>query len=329
MKKVGLGIIGLGYIGKMHLRHGLKLNNAHIVGVSDLSKRALNEAKSLGVKKTFTNYEQLLKEPDLDSVIIGLPTHLHVDCAIQAIEAGKDIFLEKPIARNVKEAREIVSAAKKKPVELMMGYPHRFNTPFSKLKGKIESGVLGDVEIAHATFISSGPFFHRAVDNAPSPVPEWWFDKELTGGGALVDLGCHLINLLRWYFGEITAIRSYLGHRFNIDLEDHAICIAQFESGATGAISVGWFSQEYQLKVDVLGSVAHASAQHRPENRLVAAGQMLTTGTSEFHRPHLAELQYFVDCLIRHLKPSPSGEDGLKDLEAIDLAYKNAVDLER
>jgi predicted dehydrogenase len=329
MKKVGLGIIGLGYIGKIHLRHGLKLKNARIVGVSDLSKRALNDAKILGVKKTFTNYEELLKEPNLDSVIIGLPTHLHLDCAIRAIEAGKDVFLEKPIARNVKEAKEIVSAAQRNSVKLMIGYPHRFNAPFRELKEKIESGELGDVEIAYATFISSGPFFHRAVDYAPSPVPEWWFDRELTGGGALMDLGCHLINLLRWYFGEITDIDSYLGHRFNIDLEDHAICMAQFDSGTTAAINIGWFSQEYQLKIDLFGSVSCASAQHRPENRLIAVARMLTTGTSKFYWPHLVELQYFANCLIQDLKPSPSGEDGLRDLEAISLAYKNIVDLKR
>lgn len=329
MKKVGLGVIGLGYIGKIHLRNGLKLENAHIVGVSDLSKRALDDAKILGVKKTFTNYEQLLKEPNLDSVIIGLPTHLHLDCAIRAIEAGKHVLLEKPIARNVKEAKEIVSAAQRNSVKLMIGYPHRFNPAFRELKEKIESGELGDVEIAYATFISSGPFFHRTVGYVPSPVPEWWFDKELTGGGALMDLGCHLINLLRWYFGEITGINSYLGYRFNIDLEDHAICMTQFESGTTGAINVGWFSQEHQLKIDLLGSVSHASAQHRPENRLVAAARMLTTGISKLYWPHLAELQYFAKCLIQDSKPSPSGEDGLKDLEAISLAYKNAADLKR
>jgi len=327
MKKVGLGIIGLGYIGKMHLRHGLKLKNAHIVGVADVSKRALDEAKSLGVKKTFTDYQQLLKEADLDSVIIGLPTHLHLDCAVKAIEAEKNVFLEKPMARNVQEAKEIVSAAQRHSVKLMIGYPHRFNSPFCRLKERIENGELGDVEIAYATFISSGPFFHRAVDYAPSPVPEWWFDRELTGGGVLVDLGCHLINLLRWYFGEIAEIRSYLGHRFNLDLEDHAICMTQFESGTVASISVGWFSQEYQLRVDLLGSVKHASVQHSPENRLVAATQMLATGTSEFHWPHFAELQYFVNCITHDSKPSPSGEDGLKDLEAISLAYRNSVDL--
>lgn len=325
MKKVGLGLIGLGYIGKVHLRHSLKLANSRLVAVSDLSKKALNEARNVGVKKTFINYEQLLKERDIDAVIIALPTHLHLQCAKQAAEAKKHIFLEKPIARNVAEAKEIISVARRNSVKLMIGYPLRFNTKFCSLKEKIGSGVLGDVEVAYASYISSGPFFHRAESYVPSPVPEWWFKKELTGGGALVDLGSHMINLLRSYFGEITDIKSRLRHRFNMEFEDCAICLAEFESETLAMISVGWFSQEYQLKVELLGSVGHAKAQHLPSNPIVTAAQLLTTGNSQFYWPHFAELQYFIRCLIHNLSPSPSGEDALKDLEAISLAYKNEI----
>lgn len=327
MRRIGLGIIGLGYIGKIHLRHALKLRNASLAAVSDLSKKSLNEAKELGVRKTYTDYKQLLKDPEIDSVIIALPTHLHLECAKEAASAKKHIFLEKPIARDTSEAKNIISAAQRNSVKLMIGYPLRFNTEFCRLKEKRTSGVLGDVEVAYATFVSSGPFYHRTVDSAPAPVPEWWFKKELTGGGALVDLGCHLINLLRWYFGEVKEIKSYLGYRYNFDFEDHAICLSQFESGTKAIVNVGWFSQEYQLKVELLGSLAHARVEHRPQNRLATAAQMLTMGTSEFHHHHFSELQYFVDCAIHDSDPSPSGEDGLRDLEAIRRAYQNSIKL--
>jgi predicted dehydrogenase len=264
-----------------------------------------------------------LKNPDVDAVIIALPTHLHLKCAREAAEAKKNIFLEKPMARNVEEARQIISFAQSNSVKLMIGYPHRFNETFCKLKRAIDSGVLGDVEVANGTFISSGPFYHRAEGYAPVPVPEWWFKRELTGGGALVDLGSHVINLLRWYFGEIRNIRGHFGHRYNLDLEDSAICLVNFDSGTTGIINVGWFSQGFQLKLDIFGTVACITAQHAPSNIFSSAAQMLTTRTSKFHRPHLAELQYFVNCVNQDLPPSPSGQDGLKDLEAIAQAYKN------
>jgi len=328
MKKIGLGIIGLGYIGKTHLHHGQKLANAQLVGVADLSKQALKAARNAGVKKTFTNYEELLKEPDIDAVIIALPTHLHLQCAKMAAEARKHIFLEKPIARNVAEAKEIISTAQKNSAKLMIGYPLRFNKKFQGIKEQLKNGTLGDIESAYATYISSGPFFHRAEGYAPTPVPEWWFNKEMTGGGALVDIGSHLINLLRWYFGEITQIKSHLGHRFHMDFEDSALCLARFETGTIAVINAGWFSQDFLLRVDLFGSVKNATASHATSNPILTVAQILTTGTSHFYLPHLAELKHFVNCLIHDLPPSPSGEDGLKDLEAIVQAYQNEIRLD-
>lgn len=159
-------------------------------------------------------------------------------------------------------------------------------------------------------------------------MPQWWFKKELTGGGALIDVGCHLTNLLRWYFGELKDVKSHLEHRFNLDLEDHVICLIKFESGTVAVMTVGWFSQEFQVKVDLFGTVRHSEAQMTSENPLLTASQLLTTGLSKFFWPYLAELQHFVHCLTQDLILSPSGKDALKDLEAIVQAYDNQVRLE-
>ena len=320
-------MIGLGYIGKIHLRNSLRLANASLEAVSDVSKRALNDAKKDGVKKTFTSYEHLLEDPQIDAVIIALPTHLHLDCAKKAAEAKKHILLEKPLARNVADAKEIISVVQKNHVKLMMGYHLRFNKLLGNLRNKIKSGELGDVVVAYATNVSTGPFMHRAHGYAPLPVPEWWFKKELTGGGALIDLGSHMINLLRWYFGEFTDIKSYLGYRFNLDFEDQATCLGRFESGTTAVINVGYFSQKFQLKVELLGTVEHAVAANIPPNPISAAVQMLATNTSDFWRPYIAELECFVNCIVNDVQPCPSGNDGLKDLEAIQAAYKNSIRL--
>jgi hypothetical protein len=93
-------------------------------------------------------------------------------------------------------------------------------------------------------------------------------------------------------------------------------------------MTVGWFLQGYVLKTEFFGTVDHAFAQHHLGNRLLSAVQLLSTGRSEFYRPHFDELQYFVNCLIKDSSPSPSGYDGLKDIEAISLAYKNEIRLE-
>jgi len=298
------------------------------MAVCDVSMKALRYAKKMGVRNTFTNYEQLLKDQNVDAAIIALPTHLHEKCAKKAAEAGKDVFLEKPLARSVNEGKEILATAKRNGVKIMVGYPLRFAFSFLNLKEKIESGVLGEVQSSYATFVDSGPFFHRAERGIPYPVPEWWFNKEMTGGGVLIDHGCHLINLLRWYFGEITEIKSYLGYRFNMDVEDQATCIAKFESGPISIINVGWFSLDYQLKIELLGTVKHTFAHRKPPNRIVAVAQQLLFNSSEFRKPHLRELEYFAQCVKQDLPPNPSGNDALKDLETITQAYKNNIRLD-
>jgi len=326
MKKVGLGLIGLGFIGKVHLRNSAKLTNAQVLAVSDTSQRALKEAQTTaGIEKTFVNYKQLLKDDSIDAVVIALPTHLHAQCACDAAEANKHILLEKPIARNVEEAKEIITVAERNSVKLMLGYPLRFNWAMGKLREQIKNGSIGEVETAYATFVDSGPFKHRTQDHVPVPVPEWWFKKELSGGGALMDQGSHMINLLRWYFGEIIDIKGHLGYRFNMDFEDSAVCFAEFDSGTRAVINVGWFSQMYQQKIEVFGTVRHAAVNNVPPKRLLAAMQMLTINTTTFFRAHTAELGHFVNCISNDDKPSPSGIDGLKDLQAIEAVYKNPM----
>ena len=325
MKKIHVGIIGLGYIGKIHLKNCLKLKSAKIIAAADISKKALNYARELGIKRLFTDYHELLKQPDIDAVLISLPTHLHTECTISAAEEGKHVFLEKPLASKLEEGKKIISAVKKHDVKLMVGYPLRFSRKFIDIKKQMESGALGDIQAAHAVNIAAGPFMHRAETMTPLPVPEWWFNKNLTGGGALIDLGSHMINLTRWYFGSVRRIKSYLGYRFNFDFEDQAICIAQFESGTTAVIDVGWFSQKPKVSIELYGTVGHAYGDHKSRGKIITAVQLILGMTPTFFIPYLNEVSYFIDCIKNDCQPSPNGEDALEDLKVITDAYSNQI----
>lgn len=327
VKEVNLGVIGLGFIGKVHLRNCLRLDSIKVLAAADTSKKALNYAKAFGVKHLFTDYHELLKLEDLDAVIVSLPTHLHAECAIAAMKAGKHVFLEKPLARNPEEGREIVSAARKSGVKFMVGYPLRFAPEFENLKSRMESGALGDIQLAHAVNIAAGPFLHRAESNAPRPVPEWWLNRELTGGGALIDLGCHMINLLRWYFGEVSDVKARLGYRFNLDFEDHATCIIDFKCGTSAIVNVGWFSQNTALGVELFGTMGHAQAYHSPSSKVVTAIKLILGRTPKFFIPYLEEIWHFVNSIGKDdaEESKLSGEDALKDLEAIAKAYKSQI----
>ncbi len=142
---MNLGLIGLGSMGKVHLKNCLRLKSAKLVSVADSSKKALRFAKQVGIKNVQTDYNKLLDDKSLDAVIISVPNFLHRECTCRAAEAGKAIFLEKPLARNVAEGEQILSSVRREGVKLMVGYPSRFSEAFNGLKTKVESGKCWEI----------------------------------------------------------------------------------------------------------------------------------------------------------------------------------------
>ena len=328
MNNVRIGLIGLGFMGKIHLLNGRKLESVDLAAVSDQSKKALRLAKKQGIKKTYSDYHQLLDDKSIDGVIIALQTHLHAICAKEAAEAGKDILLEKPLARTVAEGKEILSTVEKHNVKLMVSYPLRFVPRFQALNELIISGQIGEVQFANAANIGSGPIYHRAEMSIPKPIPDWWLDKKSTGGGALLDLGCHMINLLHWYFGDVSDVKCYLGYRYGLDIEDHAKCLLRFRNGTIAAVNTGWFSQNSQISVSLHGTLDGAYVYYKPPSKVKTAMQLMLRKTPQYYMSFRGILSHFAECIEHDMTPSPSGEDGLKDLEIISLAYKNQIRLD-
>ncbi len=325
MQKVNLGLIGLGGAGRIHLNNCLRLENARLVAVADTSELARHFAKSRGVAKVFDDYTKLLEDSSVDCVIVSLPTYLHSECAILASEHKKHILMEKPLARNVREAKEIVTKTAKAGIKIMVAYPLRFSK-FAAIKSEIDSGHLGDVVAANATNVWHGPFFPVTSVSVPSAIPSWWLDPKLTGGGVLIDLGSHMINLLRWYFGDkLDSVKSILGHRFNMPIEDHAVCFMKFKQGTLATINLGWYAQTKSLTMKLFGTAKTISMTLTDESKtshmLNVLGIKSTPEESAFYN----ELNYFVDCIISDQAPSPSASDALRDLEIISQAYDNQI----
>jgi len=265
----------------------------------------------------------MLDNENIDAVIISLPNFLHLESAICAAEAGKDIFLEKPLARDVKEGEKIIETVKKNDVKLMVGYPLRFNKVFIDINEKINDGFFGEVHAVDASDVSHGPFSARSDSEGPSPVPSWWFSKELTGGGALIDLGSHLINLLIWNFGEVTEAKSYLGYEYNMEVEDLALGVLKFRNGPIASIRVGWFSKDFQINFKIYGSAKISSKNVMPTTFTILFNAIKTKIGKYDHDPFYQEIKYFTDCINSDIPPIPSGEDGLKDLEVISMMYND------
>jgi predicted dehydrogenase len=323
LKKVNLGIIGLGSQGKIHLRNCLRLKDVNVLGVADVSKKALSYAKKIGVKKVYKNYEDLLKNEQLDAAVISLPNFLHLEGAITTAEAGKDIFLEKPLARNVEEGKRIVSYVRKNGVKLMVGFDLRFNPIVREIYKKIKDGFFGEIQSVVATNVSSGPFTSRSTKVGPVPVPSWWFNEKSVGGGVLLDLGSHMIDLLTWYFGEVSYLESYLGYMLNMDIEDVATCNLKFKDGPFATINVGWFSKDFMQSIQICGTAKNLWIPISPTSALVKVWRDFKRKIGWYnYDPYYSELKYFVQCLQKDEKPIPSEEDGLKCLRLVSLAYE-------
>jgi predicted dehydrogenase len=325
LNSIKLGLIGLGSIGKIHLRNSQKLTNSKIISVSDISEQAHKFSKEMGVPNFYKDYKEMLKQSELDAVIVSLPNYLHEQCIDDICDSGKNILMEKPLARNPSEGRSIVDKVRRHNLKIMVGYPLRFIPYLLDAKNEIDSGDLGFIENLHAVRVGSGPYSHRTEDGYPTRVPEWWFSKEKTGGGALLDIGCHMINLLRFYFGDVKKIYGFFGYKYGLDVEDQALCMIEFNNGTKGTLTLNWTSRMDLLKIDLYGTVANKMIYKKPQSKPVTALKLLLN-PSESMYPMLREIEYFSECIMNDVDPEPSGEDGLKDLLAIESAYKNVID---
>lgn len=328
MNKINIGIIGLGNQGNLHLQNCLRLKDVSLLGVADTSKHSLKQAAAKGVKNVYSNYEDLLKDDKINAVIVSLPNFLHRECATKAAEAGKDILMEKPLAGNVNDGEQILTSVRKNGVKFMVGYSMRFDPVLRGLREEIIEGIYGEVQVAEATNVSNGPFTPRGDHYGPTPVPDWWFDKSRVGGGALMDLGVHLIDLFTWYFGEVDSVSSYLGYKFNMELEDLALCIIRFKNGPLAVVNAGWFSKEATASISINGTSNNFARIISPRSRksLIWSDLKKKLGLNA-RSSSLEELKYFIDTIKKGENPSPSGEEGLIGLQTVAMAYKNSYQI--
>jgi len=242
-----VGVAGIGHIGKMHFFNLSKLKDVELVAVADKSKKNRVLANHLGVKEVYSDYSDLFEKGKLDATVISLPNFLHVDAVELASENGIDVMMDKPLARSVEEAKEIISAIHRNNTRLMVSTNFRYFPHVQKLKNLLDVGMIGDVVLVTLEHIMNGPWSHPLY---PKPTPDWWFDKELVGGGALMDNGYHTLDLFTWMFGNCDVESAQLGFRYNLDLEDSATLIVKSKSGTQGIINCGWFSNVLFPKLD-------------------------------------------------------------------------------
>jgi predicted dehydrogenase len=239
VKILKVGIIGLGHMGQLHMLNAMRVDGVNVVAAADKDKKSRKYAERFHLK-TYDDYRKLIDSENLDAVIMSLPNFLKRDGLFYAAEKGLDIFLDKPISRNYSEAKDMFAKVQKEHVRLMVGVNYRYFPCVQQLKAKLDSGEIGDPVIATSELVMNGPISHALV---PVPVPEWWLNKDLSGGGALLDLGYHLIDALCWLMGDFDVSYSDLGHTLHLPIEDKGTIVLKSKSyNASAVVNVGWFS---------------------------------------------------------------------------------------
>jgi predicted dehydrogenase len=328
-------------MGMLHLMNCQKIDGVKVVAAADASKKALAKAKSLGVKTLYKDYHELLRNSSgVDAVVISLPNFMHLESIQLALEAGLNVFAEKPLARSVEECREIVRLVEKSGRKFMVGHVSRFIEVNQKLKQNLDKGVIGNLEVATIEEIINGPFAHPRV---PAPVADWWFDPKKSGGGALLDIGYHMIDLFRFFAGESEVMFSHLIHRYNLPVEDGAIVILHSRSSVKGIINIGWYQQtifpKFNFRVLLHGTAGYLSSDsfvpRNPYSHAIKVGlkniarravgkRIRFLAYTYYYEPFYKEMAHFFDCIKNDSEPSISAVDGLRTVETIEQAYKTS-----
>lgn len=336
--KLKLGLAGLGKMGLLHLNLLKFMDGVVLEAASDKNQRNLKKAERLGVRRLFTDYKDMYEKVELDAVIIALPHFMHEEAVILAAEKGFNIFIEKPLGRTVKECKRMLKVVEKNSVKLCVDHNYRFFGNVEKLKKAYDNGCIGEVALFTSANATGGPF------SIPLFSEDWWIKPELSGGGVLIALGPHLIDIFEWFFGDTVVLNAVLNSKFDIDCEDTAsLTLKSKKTGTIGTINVGWFERVALSKFDFYvrlhgtgGSIStddfgprnlfFNAAKEGMKNvvRRILGRKISPMIVQYFPYSYYIILMRFLESIIKDERPPVNGRDGLKTIEIVENAYKMA-----
>ena len=253
MNKVGFGVIGTGIVGgAWHADVYSRMPQSKLVAVCDLDEgRATEVAKKHGVEAVYTDYRQLLANPDVTAISIATPDHAHREIAVAAAEAGKHILVEKPLATTVEDGEAMVSAARKHKVKLAVDFHNRVSAPFVNAKQSVQSGELGTLTYIYA-HLSNTTLVAREMLRWAAKSSALWF------------LGSHITDMACWLLEDepkrvYGVSRSGILKDMGVDTEDFHVAIVEFKKGAVFTLENAWILPDtepmvFNFKYQILGS---------------------------------------------------------------------------
>jgi predicted dehydrogenase len=339
MKPIGIGIIGSGGIAQgAHLPayKALAEENVRVIAVADVRRETAEQAaKKFEVPHVFEDYRDLLRRDDIDAVSVCTPNFMHKQPAIDAMEAGKHVLVEKPLAINAAEGREMVEAARRTGRKLQAGLNNRFGSAQQALKRFIEAGELGDI------------YYARSQALRRRGIPSWgvFTQKDKQGGGPLIDIGVHILDLTLWLMGHpkpVSAsgqVYTKFGTRSDVvglmgqwdpekyTVEDFGVGFIRFETGATLTLETSFAAnlEKEIFNAELFGTEGGCSLS--PLRLFLERHKTLLDATPvslpQVHT-HQAEIRSFIEAIRNDTEPVVTGEEGLMVTAILDAIYRSA-----
>lgn len=348
MNRLRVGIVGIG-VGLLHLEGYQALDNeVDVVAICDLDETRITKiGAEYGVPLRYTDYNKLFTSGEVDAVSICLPNSLHAPASIAALEAGLHVLCEKPIAEKAASAQKIVEAAAKASGKFMVCYNRRYRPDVAWMKSAVDQGLLGHVYQVKAGW----------VRETGIPAKTGWFiTKAIAGGGPLIDLGVHMLDLALWLLdypkpltvsGDVQANFGPNGLKINrkptdnalpvYGVEDSANAFIRLEGGTLLNLETNWASHTkpgkddfYVTLIGTKGTIEFYVENYASENTVTFFTEIEGTpttiyphiiGQSSDHRYAVAE---FVKCIKENLPPTATAEQGLTVMKIIDAIYQSA-----
>jgi len=342
--KLKVAIIGCGSISNEHIKAYIANERVELYAFCDLDEKILEKkAKMHNIDKTFTDFNEMLKLKEIDAVSVCTWNAAHAKCAIAALNAGKHVLCEKPMAMSKEEAVAMKEAADKNGKLLMIGFVRRFGNDCVIVKDFVDNGFFGDIYYSKATY------FRRHGS------PGGWFgDKSLSGGGPLIDLGVHVIDFTRYVMGNPKPVSVFgatfdkLGSRKDVktsvdyssagaseddvfDVEDLATALIRYDNGAVLSIEASFSLniEKPRSSIEFFGTKAGAKLEpdlkiYQNINGYLANVDFATPTELSFDNLFEGEINHFVSCVMDNIPCKSPAEDGIAIMSILDAIYKSA-----
>jgi predicted dehydrogenase len=329
-----VGIIGGGFVSSIHAEAFRDVPEATLVAACAASQPAAEAfALKWNIPFVTSDYRKILERPDIDMVVLGIPNDLHREVTVAAAAAGKHVVIEKPLAHTLADGLAMVAACREHKVKLMYAETLCFSPKYGRAKRLVDEGAIGKLYMAKQGEKHSGPH------------SDWFYDVRRSGGGAIMDMGCHGIEWARWMYGKQKP-KSVVAHcqralHTRTEGEDNSVIILEFEDGGITVIEDSWArhgGMDDRIELYGTGGVIHCDLLHGSSMETFSlngygyavekAGDTKGWTFTAFEETYIYgfphELRHFTNCVLRDETPREVGEDGLATLEIIYAAYQSA-----